>query len=152
MNTQTVTYGDFPIRLLAVLIDVMILLPVDLLMRPIFDGNLFLNALANLLVTGLYCVAFTCGRWQATPGKRLLNLYVTDKWGKALQPKQATARYLAYLMPSLPMYSSLQGNTAEMMVLCLGILWFSPVIWTVQKTGVHDMLCDTRVRVGKINA
>jgi uncharacterized RDD family membrane protein YckC len=49
----------------------------------------------------LYYTLFEASPWQATPGKRLLRLYVTDLFGRPLTFGRAAARNAAKLISSL---------------------------------------------------
>lgn len=68
-------------------------------------------------------------RWQATPGKLLLDCRVVD--AQTLQPltlKQAIIRALGYIVSALPLY--------------LGFLWMA---WDKRKQGLHDKLAGSVV-------
>ncbi len=144
---QSIEYAGFLPRLAAVIIDTLILLPVTSLIMGTVGP--FYEALLGLIMTGTYYTLFVAGTWQATPGKRLMGVYVIRADGDALDPRQALCRYLGYLMPSLPIYSSLEPGTAQGIVIWLSAMWFLPIALTEQKTGLHDLLCRTRVVKGR---
>ena len=55
----------------------------------------------NLLVqmaNWLYFASFESSRWQATPGKRALGLFVTDLAGKRVSFARASGRYFGKLL------------------------------------------------------
>jgi uncharacterized RDD family membrane protein YckC len=54
-----------------------------------------------LLVSWLYFAFFESSSWQATPGKKLLNLYVTDTAGQPVSFVRASGRYFAKIISSL---------------------------------------------------
>lgn len=152
MNRATQEYAAFPIRLLAVLIDTLLLLFVSIILTSIiqpFTDALFFHVLLNLIVTASLYSAFLSSGWQATPGKRIMKIYVMKKDGRPLSRRDALERYLAYIMPSLPLYSSMDINAANVLVCWLGLFWYLPALLTKQKTALHDMLCNTRVVQGK---
>jgi uncharacterized RDD family membrane protein YckC len=55
----------------------------------------------TILVVWLYYAFFEASVWQATPGKRILRLYVTDLNGRPLTFARATMRYFAKLISGL---------------------------------------------------
>lgn len=117
-----------------------------------FKGETDLAILAAFLLSAAYSIGFTSSRWQATPGKRLLNLYVVRNDGKRMTQEKAAERFLAFMLPSLPVYMSfLSENTAGMLFLWLNLAWFAPILYTDLRLGLHDRLCGTRVVVGKVN-
>lgn len=86
---------------------------------PIFGG---------IIVWWLYYSLFESSSWQATPGKRLLGLKVTDVNGVHINFKRASARFFGRLLSSA--------------ILGIGFLF---VIWTKHKQGLHDLLANTLV-------
>ncbi|MBX9726879.1 MAG: RDD family protein [Rickettsiales bacterium] len=106
-----------------------------------------------LLVSLGYYTYFTASRWQATPGKRLLSIYVVRTDNRALTPRDALERFLGFILPSLPIYSSIMlQQQAAMLVFWLTLFWFAPILFTPERIGFHDRLCRTRVVVGKVGA
>ena len=79
-----------------------------------------------------YHAFFECGSWQATPGKRLLGLRVTDVGGNRIGFGRASGRYFAKIISAFP-------------TLCIGFL-MSGI--TQKKQGLHDKLVDTLVLYG----
>lgn len=55
----------------------------------------------TLLVSWLYYALFECSSWQATPGKKMLNLYVTDLDGRSITFARASGRFFARIITSL---------------------------------------------------
>lgn len=51
-----------------------------------------------LLVAFLYYILFTSGNWQATPGMRMVGLYVVDKNYKKLDIISAIVRFILYMI------------------------------------------------------
>jgi len=87
---------------------------------------------ASVIAALLYVTLFSCGRWQATPGKRLVGIYLMRADGGRLTFGRSLGRTFATLLSSLT----------------FGI-GFMMVGWTDQKRGLHDMICDTRAVYGK---
>lgn len=142
-------YAGMLVRAAAVCIDAVILLPFTLLITKLVSENMTFEAIANLVASATYYVAFVSGPWQATPGKRIMGVYIMNEDGSALTQQQALQRYLAYIMPSLPVYTSLDTNITPMIMVWISAAWFMPVVLMEQRTAVHDLLCRTRVVHGK---
>jgi uncharacterized RDD family membrane protein YckC len=106
-------YAGFWLRAVAYLLDSMILGFPFGLMAGVYpsaffrslDPNAFLQSPLSVftpLAVGLmmtaswfYCAAFESSRWQATPGKRILRIYVTDLQGRRVTFARALWRNLA---------------------------------------------------------
>jgi uncharacterized RDD family membrane protein YckC len=85
-----------------------------------------------MLVSAFYNIAFTHSRWQATLGKRFCGMYVTTAQGARLSLAQAALRHVASGLSML-----------------LGGLGYVSIWFTRERTALHDMLCNTRVIMGK---
>ena len=142
-----VGYGGFWRRVLAAIIDGLIMglamLPFGLgmgfadlgLMRE-DPSSIFARLAAmmfvcfvRLILSWVYGAGFESSPWQATPGKMVLGLKVTDLEGRRIGFARATGRNLAKVLSSL--------------ILCIGYLM---VAFTEKKQGLHDMLAGTLVR------
>ncbi len=136
-------------RFLAYLIDaILLLVPVILIVDVM--GMAHVVILMSFLISLTYYTYFTASRWQATPGKRLLGLHVAHADGRAMGVRDALERYLAFVLPSLPLNASfIPENIAQSLVLGLSVLWFSPILFTEERIGLHDRLCGTRVLAGR---
>ena len=84
--------------------------------------------LVTLLLTAAYFVLLESSRWQATVGKRVCRLRVTDLSGRRIGIGRALGRYCAKFVSAL----------------LLGI-GFLMVGWTRRKQGLHDLMADTLV-------
>jgi uncharacterized RDD family membrane protein YckC len=91
-----------------------------------------IGALLTLVIGIAYFTLFTASEWQATPGKRLLGIYVIQDDGGPIAAPRAFGRYWAYLV--------------SWIILLIG---FIMVAFTEQKTALHDMICRTRVVYGR---
>ncbi len=87
----------------------------------------------GLAVVIAYNVYFNSGKWQATPGKRLLGLHLVTVSGEPVSGWLAFGRWAGYI---------LDGLTLD--------IGFLMIAWTREKTGLHDLLCGTRVVYGKL--
>lgn len=139
-------------RLFAYLIDTVLLaLPGALLVSLLKDNPI--TILGVFFISLAYYTHFTASPWQATPGKRLLGLYVIRTDRRRLTTRDAVERFLAFILPSLPIYTSfIPANQSPILVFWLTIFWFSPILFTPERVGMHDRLCTTRVVVGKADA
>ncbi len=136
-------------RLLAYLIDAIISVIPNLVIFKI-TGSEGLTMMIGFCITGWYYTHFTASPWQATPGKRLIGIYVIHANGQKLARRDALERFLAFILPSLPLYVSVFPPSMMMSVsFMLLIFWFSSILFTQERIGYHDRLCNTRVVVGK---
>ncbi|RYZ67720.1 MAG: hypothetical protein EOP09_10570 [Proteobacteria bacterium] len=93
-----------------------------------------INSYAGGLVIGfLYSTLFDSSTLQATPGKALLGMHITDMNGQRISFKSAVIRYLVRIVSGL--------------VLMIGYL-MQP--FTEKRQALHDMAADTLVVMGEI--
>lgn len=97
-------------------------------------GIAFFSAIAIFVVVAvvgswLYYAGFESSSWQATPGKKVLNLYVTDLFGSPVTFGRATGRYFAKFITHL---------------IPLGIGYMLAGL-TERKQALHDMIASTLV-------
>ena len=85
-------------------------------------------------VSILYLVHFLSSKTQATFGKRMMGIYVGNPDGSRLSSARALARAVASIVTAT--------------TLGLGFLL---VIFTKEKTALHDIICNTRVFHGRKN-
>jgi len=81
----------------------------------------------NIIIVWLYFALQESSEKQATLGKRLLGIYVTDSSGEPIGFAQATIRYFGKYLSSIMM------------------IGFIMIAFTARKQGLHDMLADTLV-------
>jgi len=153
----TSRYGGFWLRLLAHLIDHVILgaiaaplffmLVLPSIVRVINEAernrepspelivaivsSIFIYVVLAFVGQWLYEALLTSSSWQATLGKRVLQLKVTDELGNRIGFGRATGRFFAKIVSS--------------MFFCIG---FIMVGLTDRKRGLHDMLAGTLVMKG----
>ena len=140
--TARVEYGGFWLRFLAYLIDgavitigaFVIAIPMVFLtglgtllsqIHPEEDlndagfwlimGVVFLFATVSLVVTWLYHALMESSEWQATVGKKALNLVVTDMAGRRVSFWRATGRHFAKIVSNMiyPFGHIMAGFTAQ---------------------------------------
>jgi uncharacterized RDD family membrane protein YckC len=149
---EELRYAGFWMRLAAYVIDIILIdivvligfLPIAVVMAFLESSNgkaedpgsigLTINAL-TVIAIALYYGLFTASKWQATPGKRLLGLYIVGTDGRKLGFGLGIGRYLAYFLSSITM----------------GFGFFM-IGWSDQKKGMHDIVCRTRVIHGRPRA
>jgi uncharacterized RDD family membrane protein YckC len=146
-------YAGFWVRFAAALLDMLITAPViwaafyiigfDFTNMPTME-EVFLgvqpeetpeNRVADFvswIISITYSVYFITSRYQATPGKRIMNIYIATKDGQKLSVNRCFARFFASILSGL----------------LLGI-GFLMIAFTKEKTALHDLICNTRVFYGK---
>lgn len=87
-----------------------------------------LGQVFGILIAWLYWTVFESSGWQATPGKRMLGLRVTDQDGRRIGFGRANARYWSKILSTL--------------ILFIGFLM---VAFTRRKQGLHDLIASTLV-------
>jgi uncharacterized RDD family membrane protein YckC len=147
-------YGGFWIRLLAHLIDHVILgaiaaplffiMAMPTILRVAHEAernqepspemimailsSVFLYVVVAFAGQWLYEAWLTSSSWQGTIGKRVLRLKVVDEAGNRISFGRATGRFFAKILSS--------------MFFCIGFLM---IAFTERKCGLHDMLAGTVV-------
>jgi uncharacterized RDD family membrane protein YckC len=81
-----------------------------------------------LVLTWLYFAGLESSAWQATVGKRLIGLLVTDTAGRRLSFGRSTARYFAKLLSALPI-----------------LIGYLLAAFTPRKQALHDLIAGTLV-------
>jgi uncharacterized RDD family membrane protein YckC len=145
-------YGGFWIRVLAMFIDSAVLgvvtVPITILLAGasmasiasmgdnpdparVFALIFSLFAIFLPLIVGLgwlYEALTTSGSWQATLGKHIVGLKVTDLAGNRISFGRATGRHFAKILSNMCLY-----------------IGFIMVAFTERKQGLHDMIAGTLV-------
>lgn len=137
-------------RFIAFLLDMCILLTLWVVIAFFIQGLPVVEMLAAFSLSVGYYAYFHATKYQATPGKRIMFLYVVDKQLKPLSPRRSLERALAYSMPSMLQYTSVPKEDAANLIVWMSLIWFMPIFYTLARTGVHDMLCRTRVLNGRV--
>jgi uncharacterized RDD family membrane protein YckC len=154
MTIEQPIYAGFWVRVFAGLLDMAFLLPIFVILFFFFGmddfqsikihSNLqnfsYFNASSHsryfdyitYAVSIAYVAYFLSSKKQATFGKRIMGIYVGNRDGSKLSAAKAIARSLAGLFSAA--------------TLGLGYL---PIIFTAEKTALHDLICNTRVFHGK---
>jgi len=129
---QSVTYAGFWARVFALIIDILILIVPHLIINLLIDGR-FTNSsgyanFCTLVFDWLYFAMLESGVNQATFGKRLLDIKVTDIYGGRISFARATGRYFSKILSTI--------------ILFIG---FIMVAFDSRKQGLHDKIVDTLV-------
>lgn len=120
-----VEYAGFWLRFLAFFIDDAILAFIGWLLASIFSP---LSALFSGIIGWLYFAIMESSEGQATLGKQVVGIKVTDINGNRISFGRATGRYFAKIISTL--------------TLCIGYMMAG---WTAKKQALHDMIADTLV-------
>jgi uncharacterized RDD family membrane protein YckC len=123
--------AGFWIRVVAYLIDGIILLIVESIINLALRGNASAQFGINLLIGAVYFVYFWSGSSPfpgQTIGMKVLNLRVVRADGSSLDFVQGLIRYVGIIISSIP--------------LGLGLAW---VGWDPNKQGWHDKMAGTFV-------
>jgi uncharacterized RDD family membrane protein YckC len=142
-------HAGFWVRVLAYIIDSIILLLVDGAMWAMFGfsvlglsndqsdltggANLWLN-FVSIIIGVAYFAGMESSTWQATLGKKALGLVVTDVSGNRITFMRGVGRYFAKFLSAI--------------ILFIG---FIMVAFTERKQGLHDILAGTLVLKGTPN-
>jgi uncharacterized RDD family membrane protein YckC len=124
-------------RALAIFVDSIILTIVMFMIGLVIGGMLSdpenvarisnFGMLINVVIVWLYFAMHESSAEQATVGKRILGIIVTNKEGGRISFAQATIRYFSKYLSSILM------------------IGFIMAAFTKNKQGLHDMIADTLV-------
>ena len=160
MDTKNTIANPFK-RLLAVLIDILVIIPIiivginavdkifNLPVTPEFNNGftikidkwakehiwllVTLYSLTKLIIVYFYFTVLETSVWQGTIGKRLLKIKVTDIMGKRINFKRATIRFLGKIL------------SAQLLI------GYIMILFTDKKQGLHDLIAKTLVLQPKTN-
>lgn len=140
-------YGGFWVRVVAYIIDVVLMAMVGAVIGLVFGGvvgasggdmsdpaggpSMFLN-LISLIIGIAYFAGMESSNWQATVGKKAMGLIVTDTDGNKITFLRALGRYFAKILSGL--------------ILFIGYIM---IAFTERKQGLHDMIASTLVMKGE---
>ena len=135
------SYGGFWKRVIAYLIDAFIIaFPVTMMFgtvipQTMMTENIQVTSVAvsmpqviMLVASWVYFAGLESSAWQATVGKKMLGMKVTDTSGERIDFIKATIRYFAKILSSF--------------ILMIG---FIIVAFTAKKQGLHDFIAGTLV-------
>jgi len=133
MNTnQTIRYAGFWLRLFAFLVDGLILGVVNMILVAVFPaselGSFSIAYLIMLVISLLYYPLLESSKMQATIGKYILGLKVTNMDGTRISVAIGFGRYLSKILSTV--------------ILFIGYIM---IAFTEKKQGLHDMIVKTLV-------
>lgn len=150
MSQPAHSYAQIHERFLARMIDGIITLPFLQVVTLLFSSHAGLASIAGFLLGLFYYAWFSASNWQATPGKRIVGIYVVRSDGARLSLRESVAREIAALAPTFPVYVSFfEPQMGATLFVVLALLWYGRILITPDRTGLHDLICDTRVRLGR---
>ena len=135
-------YAGFWIRFWAMVVDMLIFMPlsiVEFVFQKVADKSeslqastfVLILAIAGIVIQWLYFALFESGGWQATFGKRLMGLRVSDLSGNRISFGRASGRYFSKFISSI--------------IFCIGYIMAG---LTDKKQGLHDKIAGTLVLRG----
>ncbi len=119
--------AGFWLRVIAFIVDGILLGIVNWLLRMVLDEGI-LYSLSNVVIAWIYFAGMESSDKQATFGKQLFQLKVTNLAGERISFGKATARYFSKILSSL--------------ILLIGYIM---VAFTKRKQGLHDVIAGTLV-------
>lgn len=136
MQTATMQYSGFWIRVLAMIIDGIILGIIGYLafgsdVTQVDAENGFNASVSFTGWKNLVPIIYTIGFWSwisATPGKYIVGIKIVDQNGGKLSIARAVGRYLSYLV--------------NFITIGIGFIW---VAFDGKKQGLHDKIAKTYV-------
>jgi uncharacterized RDD family membrane protein YckC len=141
MNDNSKSYGGFWKRVIAYLIDGLIIaVPVTMVFGTVIPDvmqaenvqavpfSVTVPQLAMILASWIYFAGLESSEWQATVGKKILGMQVTDAAGERINFVKATIRYISKFLSSF-----------------IFMIGFIMVAFTAKKQGLHDFIAGTTV-------
>lgn len=141
MNDINISYGGFWKRVIAYLIDGLIIaVPITMIFGTVIPDvmvaenvqatpfSVSVPQLIMILASWIYFAGLESSEWQATVGKKVLGMKVTDAAGQRINFIKATVRYVSKILSSF--------------ILMIG---FIMVAFTAKKQGLHDFIAGTTV-------
>lgn len=119
-------YGGFWRRFGAAIIDGILLVVVNTLIALLLDRNT--ASLISAVIGWVYYAGMESSSRQATIGKSLLGIYVTDIAGNRISFLRATGRYFAKILSAITLF-----------------IGYIMAAFTERKQGLHDMIASTLV-------
>lgn len=133
-------------RFLAFMIDNFLLRIIAEILLLIGGPNSALALFGVFACVVVYNVLSVASPWQATPGQYFMKLKVVKLRGGQLSERDALERFLAFMLPFLPMYLSIAPiEVLSMATSWLLLAWFLPILFRQDRAGVHDVICGTLV-------
>lgn len=167
--TSAAIYAGFWRRALANIIDMIILMIISAVLFSLIQTTITVQNFINPIIMGIYIIYFIASHHQATPGKKLLKIKINSADAKKLSLQASTIRFLACMIPTIPMFFLLltpqysngieslelsnqnrikefkfEMSLSAILAIIWSFIWFLPIAFTKEKTGIHDIICKTR--------
>lgn len=108
-----------------------------------------------LLIGAIYHAYFNSSKWQATIGKRVMNIMVVKEDGGRINFFQGLAHYFLSLFPvafiiylvsfaelnHINFFSAITANIINISLSTLTVLWVQTQIFTKKRTTLYDLIC-----------
>ncbi len=167
--TSAAIYAGFWRRALANIIDMIILMIISAVLFSLIQTTIIVQDFISQIIMAIYTIFFIASHYQATPGKKLLKIKINSADAKKLSLQASTIRFLVLIIPTIPMFLfmltpqysngiealelSNQNRIKEfnfgislsaILAIIWSLIWFLPIAFTKEKTGIHDIICKTR--------
>jgi len=137
-------------RFLAHMIDSVAIYFASSLLMTLMQGGEAAAMLIPFVFGGFYFSYFQAGRYQASPGMRIVGIYLLQLNGRNVTQRDALSRYLAFMMPMYPLYVSVFSDRTQItLFLWLAVVWYATIMFRPDRAGMHDIMCHMRVVRGK---
>lgn len=148
---KAITFAAPQERFLAHMIDSIAMFVISSALITLLQGGEQLAMLAPFFVGLVYFTYFQTGRWQASPGMRVVGIHLVSlRTGRCIQ-RDIVIRYLAFMAPMYPLYVSFLPDVSKLsLFLWLLTAWMTTMFFRPDKATVHDMLSHTRVVRGRM--
>lgn len=116
-------------------------------------GRLIAQAVAVMLVSGAYFIV-SWSRWSATPGQRLLGVWVFDvETTQPLRPGRSLARWVVLGAPlgvlaALTIESPMLWSIVAFVAVVLAIVLLISTARSIERRGIHDRVAGSVVVTG----
>ncbi|MBA2557675.1 MAG: RDD family protein [Chloroflexi bacterium] len=146
-------YADVPNRIIAYIIDAIILIIITFIVTLVLGGILggpsyfLITAVVNTAINGAYFV-YTWTAMRATPGMKVLGMQLGDETdGRTITMNQAIIRWVLLGAP-FGVASALSGfSILGLLILLAALVWFIVLLVTTAqsptKQGIHDKYAKT---------
>lgn len=120
-------------------------------------------ALIFLIIGALYYAILYSSSWQASFGKRIMNIIIVKTDGTRLTFTRGLVRYCVSIIPWLValgillfaleanqgLGSFLNENRIILLPILMVIIWFESFFFNKNRRVIHDFVCDSVVKKGK---
>lgn len=103
-DTPILPYAERWRRFVAQAVDGVIFVLINYLLFFFFKKDLFLGQVILLILIAAYYIGMLQSRWQATFGKRLMQIYVVTKEGGKPSFLRVASRFFLFMIPGLPAF------------------------------------------------